>query len=103
LIAQLNAARRAEPALQHVDNIRWLETENEALIGYAKGERVICVVNLDPFTVREGVCVVPTALGLPPAFEVRDLLSGAEFVWHGGRNYVRLEPGASHLLKVLVP
>jgi starch synthase (maltosyl-transferring) len=103
LIARLNAARRAEPALQHVDNIRWLETENEALIGYAKGERVICVVNLDPFTAREGVCVVPMALGLPPAFEVRDLLSGAEFVWHAGRNYVRLDPGESHLLKVLAP
>ena len=102
MIARLNAARRAEPALQHVDNIRWLETENEALIGYVKGERVICVVNLDPFTAREGVCVVPIALGLPPAFEVRDLLTGAEFVWHIGRNYVRLDPGESHLLKVLV-
>ena len=61
---------------------------------------VICVVNLDPFAAREGVCVVPVALGLPPAFEVRDLLTGGEFVWHGGRNYVRLDPGAG-LLRAL--
>jgi len=103
LIARLNAARRAEPALQRVDNIRWLETENEALIGYAKGDRLICVVNLDPYTTREGLCIVPMSMGLPPAFEVRDLLTDAEFVWHGGRNYIRLGPGESHLLKVLVP
>ena len=64
-----------EPALQHVDNLRWLETENDQLIGYAKADRVICVVNLDPFIAREGVCVIPVSLGLPPAFEVRDLLT----------------------------
>ena len=58
-IAQLNAVRRAEPALQHVDNLRWLETENDQLIALREGRRVICVVNLDPFTEREGVCVDP--------------------------------------------
>jgi starch synthase (maltosyl-transferring) len=103
LIERLNAIRRAEPALQHVDNIRWLETENEQLIAYAKGDRVICVVNLDPFSSREGACVVPVSLGLPPAFEARDLLSGEEFVWRAGRNYVGLAPGESHLLRVQVP
>ena len=66
--------RRAEPALQRLDNLRWLETENDQLIAYAKDD-LICVVNLDPFAEREGVCAVPVALGLPPAFEVRDLLN----------------------------
>ncbi|HEX6762658.1 MAG TPA: alpha-1,4-glucan--maltose-1-phosphate maltosyltransferase [Gaiellaceae bacterium] len=102
LIARLNAVRRAEPALQHVDNLRWLETENDQLIGYAKDNRVICVVNLDPFTGREGVCVIPVSLGLPPAFEVRDLLTDETFVWRAGRNYVALGPGASHVLAVVV-
>ena len=102
LIARLNALRRAEPALQHVDTLRWLETENDQLIGYAKSDRVICVVNLDPFAGHEGVCVIPVSLGLPPAFEVRDLLTDETFVWRAGRNYVGLGPGASHVLAVVV-
>src|SRR5581483_10409923 len=102
LIGRLNAVRRAEPALQHVDNLRWLETENDQLIAYAKGNRMICVVNVDPFATREGACVVPVSLGLPPAFEVRDLLTGDEFVWRAGRNYVALGPGQSHVLKANV-
>ena len=40
-------------------------------------------------------------LGLPPAFEVRDLLAGETFRWRIGRNYVRLEPGKAHILQVV--
>ncbi len=101
VIKRLNAVRRAEPSLQHVDNLRWLETENEQLIAYAKGNDIICVVNLDPLVGQEGACVIPVALGLPPAFDVRDLLTDDEFVWRAGRNYVGLGPGQTHLLKVV--
>jgi starch synthase (maltosyl-transferring) len=99
LIGALNRARRAEPALQRVDNIRWLETENDALVAYAKDD-VVCVVNIDPFTVQEGVCTITVRLGYPPAFTARDLLTGSTFSWRAGRNYVRLGPGKSHVLKV---
>jgi starch synthase (maltosyl-transferring) len=99
-VAKLNAVRCAHPAFQRVDNLRWLGTENDQLIGYAKGELVICVVNLDPFIAREGVCTIPVSLGLPPAFEVRDLLTEETFVWRAGRNYVGLGPGQSHVLEV---
>jgi starch synthase (maltosyl-transferring) len=99
LIARLNEIRRAEPALQRVDNLRWLETESDRLVAYAKDD-LLCVVNLDPFAEREGVCVVPVALGFPPAFDARELLSEATFTWRAGRNYVKLGPGKSHLLKV---
>ena len=66
---------------------------------------MICVVLLDPATGQEGVCVVPDDLGLPPSFEVEDLLTGERFTWHLGRNYVRLEPGSlpAHLLAVVSP
>jgi starch synthase (maltosyl-transferring) len=100
LVQRVNAARRAEPALQRVENIRWLETENDLLIAYAKDD-VICVVNLDAFAEQEGSCVIPVALGYPPAFDARDLLTDASFTWRAGRNYVKLAPGKSHLLKVL--
>src|SRR5947208_14072662 len=52
LAARLNLARRENPALQHLDNITFLETENELLFAYLKrtaGNAVIVVVNLDPF------------------------------------------------------
>jgi starch synthase (maltosyl-transferring) len=101
LMRRLNELRRAEPALQRVDNLRWLETASDFLVAYVK-EDVVCVVNIDPLNEREGLCVVPVALGWPPAFEVYDVLRDETFTWRAGRNYVKLGPGQSHVLKVLV-
>jgi starch synthase (maltosyl-transferring) len=105
LVQRLNAVRRENPALQHLDNVRFLETENDALIAYAKREganAVITVVSLDPVNAQEGVVVVPYELGTPPAFTVSDLLTDERFDWRLGRNYVRLDPGerAAHILRV---
>jgi len=109
LVATLNAARRANPALQHLDNLTFLETENESLFAYLKrtdDNSVVVVVNLDPFTPQEGVCILPASTGLPPAYRVHDLLAGdtvggvADWTWHIGRNYVRLAPGQSHVLRI---
>jgi starch synthase (maltosyl-transferring) len=99
LVQKLNAIRREHPALQRLENLRWLETENEQLIAYAKDD-VLVVVNLDPRQVQEGVTVIPAALGLPPAFTVRDLLVDENHAWRIGRNYVRLDAGQSHVLHV---
>jgi starch synthase (maltosyl-transferring) len=100
LVRRLNEIRRAEPALQRFENVRLLETENDLLVAYAKDD-VIVVVNIDPVAPQEGLAVVPVALGFPPAFVVRDLLAGDEsHSWRIGRNYVRLAPGQSHVLKV---
>jgi starch synthase (maltosyl-transferring) len=105
MIARLNAARRANPALRRIDNITFLETENDHLIAYLKREAdnvVITCVNLDPSLPREGVVTIPPELGLPAAFDVSDLLGDAAFTWREGRNYVRLEPGLqqAHVLRV---
>ena len=106
LIAELNGIRRRHPALQHLAGTRVLETENPALLAYAKqaeGDTVLCVVLFDPDVAHEGVCIVPDDLGLPPSFEVLDELTGERFRWQLGRNYVRLEPGPrpAHLLAVI--
>jgi hypothetical protein len=61
---------------------------------------VIVVVNLDPLAAQEGICLLPVSTGLPPAYRVRDLLGETDWTWHIGRNYVRLEPGQSHLLRI---
>ena len=99
LVQRLNTIRREHAAFQRLENLRWLDTENEQVLAYAKDD-VLVVVNLDPRNPQEGVAIVPAALGLPPAFTVRDLLVEADFPWRIGRNYVRLEPGQSHILHV---
>jgi starch synthase (maltosyl-transferring) len=99
LVRRLNGIRKHYEALQRLENLRWLETENEQLIAYAKDD-VLVVVNLDPLAAQEGVAVVPAALGRPPAFTVRDLLADETYSWRIGRNYVRLGPGKSHVLAV---
>ena len=53
LVQRLNEVRRAEPALQRFDNLRWLETESDHLVAYAKDD-VICVVNVDPSAEQRG-------------------------------------------------
>jgi len=104
LAARLNLARRENPALQYLDNITFLETENEQLLAYLKrtgSNGVIVVVNLDPLATQEGVCLLPVSTGLPPAYRVHDLLADRDWTWHIGRNYVRLAPGQSHVLRIL--
>ncbi|MHB1468184.1 MAG: alpha-1,4-glucan--maltose-1-phosphate maltosyltransferase, partial [Solirubrobacteraceae bacterium] len=104
-VARLNEIRRARPALQRFENVAFLPVENDALIAYAKRdgqETLLIVANVDPHNRQEGVVIVPSELGLPPAFEVEDLLSGERHTWRVGRNYVALDPWqrAGHVLLV---
>jgi starch synthase (maltosyl-transferring) len=103
LVSKLNAARRENLALQHLDNVTFLETENEQLFAYVKRTAdnvVLVVVNLDPAAVQEGACILPVSTGLAPTYRVRDLLADEEWSWHIGRNYVRLPPGKAHVLRI---
>jgi starch synthase (maltosyl-transferring) len=103
LIKRLNTIRRENPALQRVENVTFLETENEHLLAYAKvtgDNAVVTVVNLHPHEAHEGVTVLPASLGLAPSFTARELLTDEEFGWRTGRNYVRLEPGESHVIRL---
>ncbi|MGH3030230.1 MAG: alpha-1,4-glucan--maltose-1-phosphate maltosyltransferase [Gaiellaceae bacterium] len=106
LVRGLNEIRRENPALQRLENLEFLETENEHLIAYAKRERrnvLLVCANLDPGAAQEGVVVIPAWLGLPPAFAVEDLLGGETYDWRIGRNYVRLDPRdrVAHVLRVV--
>jgi len=103
LIRRLNEIRRAHPALQRYESLRWLDTHSEHLIAYAKREGddvVLTVVNLDPANEQEGLCIVPTELGLPETFLAVDLLSDSTHRWRTGRNYVGLPAGGSHVIAV---
>lgn len=108
-IARINAIRQAHPALQQFANMRFLETDNDQILAYAKaspahGEAIIVAVNLDPFSPQACTALVPPdAVGVAPgeAYRVSDLLSGDSWTW-GERNYVRLDPAIepAHILLV---
>ena len=101
LVQRLNEIRRAEPALQRVDNLRWLETENDQLVAYVKDDvdRASSTSTRSPSA--RASCVVPVALGFPPAFEARELLTGDD-VHVARRPQLRpaRRPAAAHVLKV---
>ncbi|HZQ66869.1 MAG TPA: alpha-1,4-glucan--maltose-1-phosphate maltosyltransferase [Gaiellaceae bacterium] len=103
MVGALNRIRRGNVALQRLEGIDFLETENDELLAYvrrAEDNVLIVCVNLDPMSAQEGVANVPASFGLPPAFAATELLSGAEFHWRLGRNFLRLDPGRSHILRV---
>jgi starch synthase (maltosyl-transferring) len=105
LVRRLNEVRRQNRALQRLENVAFLETQNEALIAYVKRDgdnTVITVVNLDPHTTQEGAVVVPAHLGLPPVFHVHDVILDERYDWRIGPNFVRLWPPTqmAHVLVV---
>jgi starch synthase (maltosyl-transferring) len=103
LIRRCNEIRRSSDVFRHVDNVTVVDTANPQLVGYVKGhgrEAVVVIVNLDPHASREGLAEIPGTVGLPGSVPVVDLLSGDEFEWRTGGNFVRLPPGGSHVLAV---
>lgn len=109
LIGRVNRIRRQHPALQQDRTLRFLDTDNQMLLAYAKtaqdgSDPVVTVVNLDPRFRQSGWVGVP-AEPLPgqPQYRVRDLLSGEEYSWATDRwNYVDLDPRArpAHILSL---
>ena len=105
MVKRLNEIRRANDVFRRLDNVTFLDTANEHLIAYAKQEgaaTILVCINLDPGAAQEGLVTVSPALGLPPSFTVRDLLTGGEWTWKTGGNYVKLVPGErqAHVLGV---
>ncbi|MEV6393268.1 alpha-1,4-glucan--maltose-1-phosphate maltosyltransferase [Streptomyces sp. NPDC051907] len=109
LITALNRIRRRHPALQQLRDVRFHDTDNDAVIAYSKtaqgaagSNTVIVIVNLDPHHTQEAtVSLDMPYLGLEwhESAPVRDELTGETYHW-GRANYVRLEPGVTpaHIL-----
>ncbi len=101
LITRVNAIRRDNPALQHYDNLRFYANGNDDdIIVYGKAmpdgsNRILVVVNLDPFNARESWIGAPYwewGFAENEAYQVQDLLTSATYTWRGEYNYVRLDP-----------
>ena len=94
-ITQLNAIRKANPALHQLRNLVFHNTESEAIIAYSKREGknlILVVVNLDP-SFAQGTIVHwdMNALGLKGTFAVKDLLDGKSFDW-SEHQFIQLDP-----------
>jgi starch synthase (maltosyl-transferring) len=126
LVRRLNEIRRAHPALQHDRGLRFHRTDNDQIICFSKrwpadpagttgrsaarsGDRrpdaVVVVVNLDPHQARSAWLDVDVAeLGIPydVSYRVTDELGGGTYDWHGGRNWVHLDPAglSAHVMSV---
>jgi starch synthase (maltosyl-transferring) len=108
MIALVNRIRRENPALQSDPSLRFHPADNERILCYSKaaGDNLILMaVNLDPNNAQAAWLDLDLAeMGLEPdqQFQVHDLLTGARYLWHGSRNFVRLDPHQvpAHILRV---
>ncbi|MDA8310629.1 MAG: alpha-1,4-glucan--maltose-1-phosphate maltosyltransferase [Actinomycetota bacterium] len=106
LMARLNALRRAHPALQRNDTLRFHATDNDQLIAYSKtsgDDAVLVVVNLDPRNRQSGwVHLGDFSKGPGESFSVHDLLTDARYRWEGTHSFVILDPATvpAHVLSV---
>jgi starch synthase (maltosyl-transferring) len=108
-ITLVNSIRRENPALQRLTNLRFLGTDNDRIILYAKSSPdranvMLIAVNLDPHNVQ--ICtglVPPDVVGRADGdrYMVTDLLTGARYNW-GASNYIRLDPQVepAHILRI---
>jgi starch synthase (maltosyl-transferring) len=115
LITRVNEIRREHPALQQDRTLRFLRTDNERLLAYAKtaadgSDVVATVVNLDPQWKQSGWIELPVEQRPgQPLYAVRDLLNGPTYLWRAdGWNYVELEPSQTpahvfHVERTLIP
>jgi starch synthase (maltosyl-transferring) len=100
LIAKVNRIRCENAALQSHANLRFHQVDNEQIIAYSKttddgSSQILVVVNLDPHYKQSGFIDLNLGeLGLNPhqPYQAHDLLTDARYLWHGGRNYVELDP-----------
>ncbi|WP_435169926.1 alpha-1,4-glucan--maltose-1-phosphate maltosyltransferase [Falsirhodobacter sp. 1013] len=97
-IRLMNRLRQTHPALQGFTNLTFYKADNDQVLSYAKrsvNDFVLVHVNLDPHNAQTFQFEVPLwEFGLPDeaSVEVRDLLHGNSFTWHGKLQTLTLEP-----------
>ncbi|MFI9271093.1 maltotransferase domain-containing protein [Kitasatospora sp. NPDC052896] len=100
-LTALNRLRREHPALRQLRQLRFHTIDNDALIAFSKtdpatGDTVLCVINLNPEQVEEGLLtLVPPLPGVEPDGTVaaREALSGEAVRLGGGT--VKIDPADS--------
>jgi starch synthase (maltosyl-transferring) len=99
-IARINRIRKQNRALQMYTNLRFYQSDNDAILFYgkmtpARDNIILVVVNLDPFRKQNSFVYVPIEeFGQMETdeYQMHDLLSDARYIWRGRKNYVELDP-----------
>ena len=99
-IAQVNRIRRDNPALHHLDNLRFYATDHPQVLFYGKASaeaanRVFIAVNLDPFAAHTAELEFPLAemrIAEVETFTAVELFTGTEHQWRGARQRLTLDP-----------
>ncbi|MDQ1902268.1 alpha-1,4-glucan--maltose-1-phosphate maltosyltransferase [Paracoccus sp. WLY502] len=97
-IRLMNRLRRTHPALQDFTNVKFYNASSDKVLSYGKqtgNDFVLIHVNLDPHNTQAFEFEVPLwEFGLPDeaSVEVRDLIHGNSFTWHGKNHWLELEP-----------
>jgi starch synthase (maltosyl-transferring) len=99
-IRLVNRLRHNHPALQDFLSLGFYNAFNDNVLYYAKrtadlSDFLLFHVNLDPYNTQSFAFEVPLwEFGLPDtgSIEVRDLLRGNQFTWHGKVQTLELEP-----------
>ncbi len=110
LIGLTNRIRHENAALQQTNNIRFCAVNDDAIMAYLKttgDNRLLIIVNTDAYNRRAGMVQVPIwefGIGHDQPYQVRDLLTNAQYTWQGEQNYVELDPYVlpMHLFKIEV-
>ena len=98
VIARINRARHANPALQTDRRLAFHTIENDNLIAYSKTagtNAVLTIVNLDPHNTQTGWLHLDlAALGLEEgrAVELTDVLTEARHTWQTAHQQVEIDP-----------
>ncbi|HEX4214219.1 MAG TPA: alpha-amylase family glycosyl hydrolase, partial [Candidatus Dormibacteraeota bacterium] len=107
LIGRLNHLRRQHAPLQQMRNLRFLRTDNEQLLAYAKSnddgsDPVVIIVNLDPHWKQSGWVELPVRpLDGAATYQVSDVLNDRCYDWQESSwNFIELDPAETpaHIL-----
>ena len=99
-ITRINTIRRENPALHDNRRLRFIATDNDQILCYAKTTPdleniIVTAVNLDPHHTHSAWVRLPSnELGLDGAFQAHELIGDGRYLWHGESNFVQLDPSS---------
>ncbi len=110
-IAQLNALRKSEPALQTHLGLTFYNAFNPNILYFAKhapgdSSRILVAISLDSHAAQDADFEIPLwewGIADNGALAVEDLLSGARFVWQGKIQHIHLAPDAPYRIWRISP
>jgi len=108
-IAKINQIRKENAALKALNNIQFLQSDNDQIIFFAKktsdfSNVLLVALNLDPYSTQQSHVSIPLEqVGVRPggSYEVCDLITGQHFTW-SDKAFIQLNPQfePAHILRL---